>query len=285
MRKAILGKTGFEISRVTYGGIICMDETQADSDRFVATAVEHGVNYFDVAPSYGNSEQHLGPSLEPYRKNVYLACKTNRWAAADAKEDLLNSLKTLRTDYFDVYQLHGMTTDEDIERVVGPGGAMEALVWAKKEGLVRNLGVTTHSDDCALRCLDLFDFDTVLFPMNWSLGLNRGWGDRISERVRRENIGLLAMKTLIHRTWRSEEERKIYPKSWCKPVFENDALAVAGMKYGIFKGAVTLIPPGNFERFSFALEHIDEVIDEPLSDGEWELLRREAEAVKGEMIF
>lgn len=283
MEKALLGKTGFMVSRVTYGGIISMRETQKDSDRYVAMAVDCGINYFDVAPSYEDAQDRLGPSLKPYRKSVYLACKTERRDAAGAKEELLGSLKALQTDYFDVYQLHAMTTKEDLERVFAPGGAMETFVWAKKEGLIRNIGITTHSEDCVLSALDRFQFDTVLFPMNWALGVIKGWGDRISERAKKENIGLLAMKTLIHRRWREGEER-VYPKSWCKPVYENEALRVAGMKYGLYKGAATLIPPGNYDRFRFMLNHIDRAL-EPLTEEEWALLRTEAETVKNELIF
>lgn len=284
MEKALLGKTGFMVSRITYGGIISMRESQCDSDRYVSYAVDRGINYFDVAPSYEDAQDRLGPSLKPYRQNVYLACKTERRDAAGAKEELLRSLELLQTDYFDVYQLHAMTTEEDLVRVFDKDGAMETLVWAKKEGLIRNIGITTHSEDCVLGALDQFPFDTVLFPMNWALGINTGWGDRISERVKKENIGLLAMKTLIHRRWRDGEKR-VYPKSWCKPVFDNEALGIAGMKYGLFKGAATLIPPGNFDRFSFMVDHIDQALSAPLADCEWELLRSEAEKVKEEMIF
>lgn len=283
MEKALLGKTGFMVSRVTYGGIVSMNETQKDSDKYVSMAVDAGVNYFDVAPSYGDAQERLGPSLEPYRKDVYLACKTQMRDAKGAKAELLKSLEVLRTDYFDVYQLHAMTTSEDLEQVFAPGGAMETLVWAKREGIIRNIGITTHSEDCVLKALDQFPFDTVLFPMNWSLGMNTGWGDRISERIKRDNIGLLAMKTLIHRTWRDGEEH-LFPKSWCKPLWDNEDLMVAGMKYGLYKGAATLIPPGNEKHFQFMLHHIDRAL-EPITDEEWELLRTEAAKVKNEMIF
>lgn len=284
MEKARLGKTELLISRVTYGGIISMDEGQEDADRFVAHAVERGVNYFDIAPSYGNAEQMLSPSLKPYRDKVYLACKTEKRDGAQAKAALLNSLKVLQTPYFDVYQLHGMATQEELQQVFAPGGAMETLIWAKKEGLIRHIGITAHSEDIVLKCLDLFPFESVMFPMNWALGLNTGWGDRIAERCKAEDIGLLAIKTIIHRNWREGEE-KTYPKSWCKPITGNEALAIAGMKYGLYKGAVSLVPPGNFEHFNFMLNNIDSCLKNPLSAKELEMLRQEAALVKEEMIF
>ncbi len=279
-----LGKTGLRVSRATFGGIIDMDETPEDAARYVAYAIEQGVNYFDVAPSYGNAEERLGPALKPFRRDVNLACKTGKRDAAGARAELLASLKRLETDHFDVYQLHSMTTEADVAEAFGPGGAMETFEWAKREGLVRNIGFSAHSEDIAVKLLDMYDFDSVLFPMNWALGINRGWGDRISERVKRSGAGLLAMKTLILRTWREGEER-IYPKSWCRPIHEDDALAIAAMKYGIYKGAATLIPPGNIHHFRLMLKYIDRVATEPLSDDEWALLRERAAQVSAEPIF
>lgn len=284
MQKQLLGKTGYQVSPVIFGGIINTNETQEDANRNVAYAVERGINYFDVAPSYGNAEERLGPSLKPYRSQVYLACKTQKRQGEDAKKELLQSLKNLQTDHFDVYQLHAMTTKEDLDGVFGKGGAMETVLWARQEGLIRKIGFSAHSEEIALMALDLFDFDTVLFPMNWALGINRGWGDRIADRVKEKNIGLLAMKTLIQREWLEGEERT-YPKSWCKPISGNDALSVAGMKYGLYKGAATLVPPGNLEHLNFMLDHIDECLANPLTEAEWRLLREEAQKVKDHMIF
>ncbi len=284
MERRILGKTGYKVSPVVFGGIVNMQETQDDANRYVACAIERGVNYFDVAPSYGDAEVRLGPALSPYRSAVYLACKTNQRLAASSKEELLRSLEHLRTDYFDVYQLHAMTTQEDIDLAFGENGVMETLLWAKREGLIRKIGFSTHNEDIALKAMDLFEFDTVLFPMNWALGIVRGWGDRIAERVKQTNAGLLAMKTMVHRRWFEGEER-VYPKSWCKPIIGNDALTIAAMKYGLFKGAATLVPPGDFEHFSFMLDHIEECLADELSPQEWTMLREEAEKVRDHLIF
>lgn len=279
-----LGNTGYEVSPVTFGGIITMSETQEDANRFVSSAIDSGINYFDVAPSYGNAEERLGPALEPYRKNVYLACKTEFRDAERAEQELHNSLRKLRTDHFDVYQMHALSTQEDIDRAFGPGGIMELMAREKEKGVIRKIGFSTHSEDAAMRALELFGFDTVLFPMNWALGVNTGWGDRISAYAAEHGTGLLAMKTLAHRQWRKEDER-LHPKGWYKPVYENEKLGVAAMKYGLYKGAATLVSPGNFERFSFMLAHIEQCLSEPLTDEEWALLRSEADQVRSEMIF
>lgn len=279
-----LGKTGINASAVVFGGIINMDETQAQADRFVAQAIEAGVNYFDVAPTYGNAEERLGPALAPYRKNVFLACKTEERGAKGAREKLEASLRKLKTDYFDVYQLHALTTDEDLDRAFGPGGAMEIVLRAKRDGIIRNVGFSAHNEDVALRALTMYPFDTVLFPLNWAMGINLGWGGRIAEAVKQKGIGLLGMKSLVRRKWR-ENEAHPYPKSWCQPIWDDEALSVAAMKYAVAKGSDTLVPPGNYEHFSFMLGHVDKAFTEPMTEAEWAMLRREAKEAEKEMIF
>ena len=146
MKYNALGRTDIRISGVSYGGIVSAGfydnvhyptEGQAASDRYVAWAVDHGVNYFDVAPGYGNAQDQLGVSLRPYRKDVYLACKTAFRTRAEAEADMERSLRLLKTDCFDVYQLHGVASMEEVETAFGPGGVMELMVRAKEQGLTR----------------------------------------------------------------------------------------------------------------------------------------------------
>ena len=279
-----LGQTGINVSAVVFGGIINMNETQHDSNENVAGAAAAGINYFDVAPTYGNSQERLGPALAPYRKNVYLACKTMARDAAGAKAKMEESLRLLQTDYFDVYQLHALSTDADVDEAFSPGGAMETLTRAKEAGVIRHIGFSAHNEDVALRALSLYPFETVLFPMNWALGINRGWGDRLAAQIEEKGIGLLALKTLVRRKWREGEE-KVYPKSWCQPVYGNDSLGLAAMKYAVLKGADTLVPPGDTEHLGFMLDHVHRAYSEPLTEEEWALLRDEAASVKDELIF
>lgn len=279
-----LGKTGINVSAVVFGGIINMNEMQQDSNENVAGAAAAGINYFDVAPTYGNSQERLGPALAPYRKNVYLACKTMARDAKGAKAEMEESLRLLQTDYFDVYQLHALSTDADLDEAFGPGGAMETLVRAKQAGIIRHVGFSAHNEDVALKALTLYPFETVLFPMNWALGINRGWGDRLAALIEERGIGLLALKTLVRRKWREGEE-KVYPKSWCQPIYGNDALGLAAMKYAVLKGADTLVPPGDTEHLGFMLDHVHKAYSETLTEEEWALLRDEAASVKDELIF
>ena len=137
MQRRPYGTTGEHLSAIGFGGIVVSQVEAAEAARLVGRAVERGVNYFDVAPSYGNAEERLGPALEPYRRDVFLACKTTERTRAGAAAELRQSLKTLRTDHFDLYQLHAMTTAEDFAAATGPDGALAAFVEAREQGLVR----------------------------------------------------------------------------------------------------------------------------------------------------
>ena len=282
------GNTGFDISAVSYGGIVSMDDGQPASDRYVAWAIDQGVNYFDVAPSYGDAEEKLGNSLKPYRSRIHLACKTAQRLLAEAEKELLQSQKLLHTDYFDVYQLHGIASMDEVETAFGPGGVMEMVSTLKQRGIARNVGITAHNEDAALRCLELYDFDTVLFPFNWFMNMEHGMGSRLVKEAKKRGMGVLCMKAFIERAWNSEEEKKAspFPKSWCKPInVEDEPFGVAAMKYALSLGVDTLIPPGNYASFSFAVDHIDECLRNPLNDEDRLFLQKKLETVRGKEFF
>jgi len=282
------GRTGFEISAVSYGGIVTMDDGQAASDRYVAWAIDQGVNYFDVAPSYGDAEEKLGNSLVPYRNKVHLAGKTGQRMRDEAEKELLQSQKLLHSDHFDVYQLHAIASMEDVEKAFGPGGVMELVSTLKQRGIAANVGITAHNEDAALKCLELYDFDTVLFPFNWFMNMEHGMGSRLIKAAKERNMGVLCMKAFIERKWDSEEERaaSAFPKSWCKPIdVEDTAFGTAAMKYALSLGVDTLIPPGNYASFSFAVDHIDECLNNPLTNEERKFLEEKLQLVRGKEFF
>ncbi len=292
MKYTVLGKTGIRISRISYGGIVSAGiydnasyptEGQEASDRYVAWAVERGVNYFDVAPSYGNAQTQLGLSLRPYRERVNLACKTLYRDRKRAEKDLEESLKLLRTDRFDVYQLHAVSSMEDVEKAFAPGGVMEMMRTLKDRGIARFIGFTAHSEDAALRMLEMYPFDTVLFPFNWFMNLAHGMGDRLLKVLKEREAGILAMKAFIERRWEEGEDRGCFPKSWCKPIDTDreEPFGTAAMDYALSLGAHTLVPPGNFKSFRFAVEHIDTCTGVP----DRTLLEEKLASVKGKEFF
>ena len=283
-----LGKTGYQVSAVVYGGIVSKDVGQQASDRFVSQAIDRGVNYFDVGPWYGDAEEKLGHSLKQYRHEVYLACKTTQRNRQGAEFELNRSMKRLHTDYFDNYQLHALTTREDVEAAFAPGGIMDLLVPLKKQGTLRCLGISAHSEQAALHCLELYPFDTVLFPMNYQLDHNDNFGRQLAARKASDGFGLLGMKSLIERAWLNDDEKKNspHPKSWCKPFSPDEtALRLAAMRYSLIMGSDVLVPPGNDECFFFMLDHVNEVFGQMLSDEDRQLLDERYEQVKDKPFF
>ncbi len=289
MKKTTLGKTGYEISRVVYGGIVSQRDGQENSDRYVAWAIERGVNYFDIAPSYGDAQEKLGNSLVPFRRDIYLACKTGQRMRREAEAEMLRSLEMLHTDHFDVYQMHGISSMEDVDRAFGPGGVMELMVEMKEKGIARKLGITAHSEAAALRCLELYDFDTVLFPFNWHMNMAYGMGNRLLHAAKERGMGVLCMKSMIERAWTDEAEHRAskYPKSWCKP-FDTETqtdLLAAAVKYALSLGVDAIVPPGNFGHFRFGAENIEDFLAHPFSEADRRLLEAHLETVRDRPFF
>ncbi|MDZ7369807.1 MAG: aldo/keto reductase [candidate division KSB1 bacterium] len=272
MPRRKLGRTGEKLSILGFGGILVMDEEQNVANEMVARAFDRGINYFDVAPTYGNAEERLGPALEPYRKSCFLACKTNRRTADEAQKELEKSLRTLRTDYFDLYQLHHLTTDEDVETAFGPKGAMEVLLKARQEGKVRFLGFSAHSEKAALAAMERFDFDTILFPINFVNWFEGNFGPRVVETARRKKMGILALKSLAHRA-RIEGESLAYRKVWYHPIpREDDETARLAFNWTMMQGVTAAIPPGDPALWDRAFRIAAAV--KPLKKNEIERLRQ-----------
>ena len=297
MQYRTLGRTGYTPSAIIYGGIVSAKhfggatipgDGQELSDHHVNWAIEHGINYFDVAPSYGDAQKFLGNSLKPYRDQVYLACKTMERTKEGAEREIEESLRLLHTDHFDVYQLHSLMSVEDIESAFAPGGCMELLTQLKKEGVIRRLGFSAHSEDAAMRALELYDYDTVLFPINWLMNKSKGMGDRIIKAAKERNMGVIGMKAFVERAWDSEDEQRnsVFPKSWCKPFdIDDEAFGMACLRYALKLGADVLVPPGNFESFSFGVEHIEECLAEPYGPKDEAILQERYLINKGKEFF
>lgn len=264
MEKRLLGSTGEVLSVVGFGGIVVTNEEPSSASRIVAKAVDRGINYFDVAPTYGNAEERLGPALEPYRKSVFLACKTTQRTKEEAKAELHQSLRYLRTDHFDLYQLHGINTMEDVDRAMGTGGAMEAFLEARDQGLIRYIGFTAHSEEASLVLLDRFNFDSVLFPFNWVCWHQGGFGHQVLEKAKGKGVGILALKALAKRKWKEGEERK-WSKCWYAPVDSPDE-ALLALRFVLSKPITAATSPSHAELLWWECDAADQF--KPLSEEE-----------------
>ncbi len=235
------------LSIIGFGAIVLMGQEQPDANSEVARAVDRGINYFDVAPSYGKgeAERKLGPALKPWRDRTFLACKTGRRDAVGAREELEHSLKTVQTDYFDLYQLHNMHKPDDIEKAFAPGGVMELLVKAREEGKIKHVGFSAHDEEIALKLLDLFEWDSVLFPVNYVCFANGGFGPRLLAKAKEKNVARLALKALAHTPWDGKTQKKAsgYKKCWYRPIDDLE-LVCAALYFTLSQDVTSAIPPG-----------------------------------------
>ncbi|MGA2256208.1 MAG: aldo/keto reductase [Thermoguttaceae bacterium] len=267
-----------KLSIIGFGGITVKDTTPEEAARFVAEAVDRGVNYFDVAPTYGNAQQRLGPALKPYREKCFLACKTTQRDAAGSAKELEESLKLLQTDHVDLYQLHALTKVEEVEKVFGPGGAMETYLKARKDGKVRCIGFSAHSEEAAHAALDRFDFDSILFPLSFPTWIKANFGPSVHERARKAGKGVLALKAMAHQSWPKEAGRR-WNKAWYQPFDQTDQVALA-LRFTLHLPVTAMIPPGHWELVKMALGLAQSGALTPLNDNERKLIGQIAEKSK-----
>lgn len=250
IEKRSLGKTGQKLSILGFGGIVVMNATPEQSSERVKNAIDFGINYFDVAPTYGDAELKLGPALEPYRKNVFLACKTQERKKDGARKELEQSLERMRTDHFDLYQLHAVTSLDDVDTIFAPGGAIETFKEARDEGMVRFLGFSAHSVEAAMALMDRFDFDTILFPINYTTWTAGDFGPQVLERAMQKEMGILALKAMAKGPYPDGAER--VDKCWYQPLVDPEE-AKMGLRFTLSHPVTAAIPPGNENLFSMAL--------------------------------
>jgi predicted aldo/keto reductase-like oxidoreductase len=244
IERRALGQTGEKLSIVGYGGFVLNKLTPEKAAQSVSEAYDAGVNYFDVAPGYGTAEELLGPALESYRKKVFLSCKTGQRKQEGAAAELERSLKRLRTDYFDLYQLHAVTRMEDVEEVFGDDGAMKAFEKARKEGKVRFLGFSAHSVEAALALMDRFAFDSIMFPVNYSTWNAGNFGPQVLAKAREKNMGILALKAMAKRPWPKDADKSDHPNCWYEPMTDPDE-ALMGLRFTLSHPVTTALMPAS----------------------------------------
>ena len=255
--------------------MVMQDVTVKEASKYVAEAVDRGVNYFDVAPFYGNAQRRLGPALKPYRQNCFLACKTLERDSAGSAKELDESLKLLKTDHFDLYQLHALTDVEEVEEAFGPGGAMETFLKAKKDGKIRYIGFSAHSEEAAHAALDRFDFDSILFPLSFTAWIKGKFGPSVYKRAKKAGQGILALKAMMHGTWPKDmkESERPWKKAWYEPFDEMDKAAL-GLRFTLHLPVNALIPPGHWQLFKMALDLAQAGALVPLNTNERKIIEK-----------
>jgi aryl-alcohol dehydrogenase-like predicted oxidoreductase len=243
--RRFLGRTKLEVSIVTFPGLALMHEDQEQSNAAVQRAFDRGLNYFDVAPAYGRDgecEIKLGKALQPLPRNHYvLSCKTKVRDKDGARAELERSLERLKTDHFDLYQLHHLVTADEVKRAFGPGGAIETLAAARKEGKARWLGFSAHSTKAAVDALRAFDFDTVMFPISFAEYYLRDFGREVIDVANERGAAVIAIKPLCMGAWPANVERT---RNWWYRTTETPEEIGLALRFSLsLKSVVTGIPP------------------------------------------
>jgi aryl-alcohol dehydrogenase-like predicted oxidoreductase len=222
-----LGRTGHRSSVLAFGGAaFWSDAGDARATAALEDALAGGVNHVDVAPQYGEAERVLGPAVARHRDRLFLACKTMERRAPKARDELHRSLERLRTDHFDLYQCHAVSDGYDLDRLLGPGGAIETMVEAREAGLVRAIGITGHHCGVLKDALDRFPFDTVMFPVNPIQAADprpaTDYRPLLAATLAR-GVGAIAIKATALGPWRTRAERTY--TTWYRPADDPDDAA------------------------------------------------------------
>jgi aryl-alcohol dehydrogenase-like predicted oxidoreductase len=280
LEKRVLGKSGKMLTMLGFGGIIVRDMQPDDASAIVKFAIDAGVNYFDIAPAYGDAIIKLGPALEPYRKDVFLSCKTGGRKKEDARKDLEKSLKDMRTDHFDLYQLHAVTTLKDVDTILGKGGAMETFLEARNEGKIKLIGFSAHSVEAAMALMNRFDFDTILFPVNFATWYAGNFGPQVLALAQEKKMGILAIKAMARRPWPEGADKSKYPRCWYEPFTDEENIRM-GLRFTLSHPVTAALPSGEAELYRIALKLRDRL--EPLSNAEVNTIK--AKGLSGDPIF
>ncbi len=237
MEQRRLGRLGHGSSVVIYGAAALAAVDQDAADRSIQQALDGGINHFDVAASYGDAELRLGPWMPRIRGDIFLATKTGERERDAAWAQVNASLERLQTDRVDLLQLHAIGDLAELDRATGPGGALEAAVRARDEGLVGAVGITGHGPKAAqthLEALRRFDFATVLTPLNPSLQADPAFVDAYAalvEEVQRQDAGLMTIKAVARRNWpgvgAGEDVGEQRYATWYEPLDEAEAVRAA----------------------------------------------------------
>ena len=247
MERRRLGRTGHQSSVVALGTAAIGKVDQATADRAIQTALDAGVNHVDVAPSYGEAELRLAPWMPRIRDRIFLGGKTRERAREAAKAELGRSLERLGVDRLDLYQLHAVSKLADLDACTAAGGALEALVEAREEGLVRWLGITGHTHDAPatqLEALRRFDFDTVMFPLNfvlWAIPEYRRDAEALLAACRAREVGVHVIKSVAKDPW---GDRPRTHATWYEP-FTDPATIDRAVAFVLSQPITTLCSVGD----------------------------------------
>jgi aryl-alcohol dehydrogenase-like predicted oxidoreductase len=258
MEKRRLGKTGHMSSILIFGGFALFRISQKDADAAIETAWANGINHIDVSPLYGDAEQHLGSWFKRHGKQFWVACKTAERKKKGAWESLKRSLETLHVDKFDLFQLHGIDDPKTLATAMGPGGALEAILEAREQGLVDNIGITGHNPPNHYLALQKFDFDTVLFPLNRIHAAHpTDWNvyEPLLKIAKQKDVGVMAIKSVAKGMWPDGQAKEHAHKygTWYEP-FDDEENIRKSLYFTLSQDITAAVLPGELKLWPTMIE-------------------------------
>ena len=227
IRKQIFGRTGHLSTQVIFGAAAFARVTQKEADASMDLALSYGINHVDVAAGYGDAELRLGSWIQRHGRPFFLATKTQERTAAKAREEIHRSLERLHVDSVDLLQLHFLIDPQEWKIAMGPGGALEALIEAREQGLIKYIGVTGHGLTAPVmhyRALERFDFDSVLLPYSYLMAQNPQYKQefrKLVEVCRERNAAVQTIKSLVQRPWGNDQPDRA---TWYRPLEDREAI-------------------------------------------------------------
>ena len=256
VEKIPFGHTGHLSTRTLFGSAAFFTASQEQADQTMPVLFEYGVNHIDTAASYGDAEIRLGPWMEKHRQEFFLATKTGARSYQLALEEIQRSLERLRTDHVDLIQLHAVIEDHEWEEAMGPGGALEAALEARRQGMVRYIGITSHSltaPGIHMKSLEAFDFDSVLLPWNYMLSQNPQYAAEFKvllDVCHEKNVAVQLIKTMQRRPW---DDRPHTHSTWYEPLAEQTAID-RGVHWALSFPGTFLNTPGEMSLLPMVLD-------------------------------
>lgn len=268
MQTRRFGRTGHMSTIVIFGSFAVGLLDQKDADSVMEMVLAHGVNHIDVAPSYADAELRLGPWLETDRDQFFLGCKTQLRGKEEARVELHRSLERLRVDRFDLFQLHAVTTMEELEACFAAGGSLEAIVEAREEGLTRFVGITGHglqAPAVQLEALDRFDFDSLLFTLNFKMWADEDYrrdASRLMKVAQERDIGTMVIKTWARGPWGEQKPRY---HTWYEP-FDEEGMIERALRFNLSQPVTAAISAGDAHLLPMILDAAERF--QPMDDAE-----------------
>lgn len=271
------GRTGHRSTRTIFGAAALGAVTQADADRTMELLQRYGVNHIDTAASYGDSELRLGPWMERQRDDFFLATKTGERTYQAAYDQIRRSLERLRVDQVDLIQLHNLVDPSEWETAMGPGGALEAAIRAREEGLVRFIGVTGHGTTVAamhMRSLERFDFDSVLLQYNHPMMQNPSYAadfEALVARCQERGVAVQTIKAITRAPW---GDRPHTAATWYEPLRDPVAIDLA-VHWVLGRPGIFLNTVGDITVLPMVLDAADRFRERPSDEAMQELAERQ----------